>query len=251
MYVHNLAIIIMLWLHCTSNSVLPKDYMPPKKEYKTLRQMSQTLSTIDEVSHNCTAVAAHLRVAKTEQTLPQHPKTIKLLRLPDAADCTINEILSWNAFKFARGQAWHIHDYDQGKSCNENGKPKEYRVVLFPSKTMCPILTLKDFYKTTINKVKDGWTYSTLLNSPNVVVRKPEKSWHLLVKRRSIDTEDLLIKILITKFGLTDQVQCESLWHNAYQEAVQKKIVYIWVKKYAFAEFNAAFGFTIKTAPGD
>jgi len=171
-------------------------------------------------------------------------KNCKILPLDDWYDCKICELLNENVRKvLGEKNSLHVYSIFRG-AATASGQFIKTGIAsnIYDDKKICDLEHLKSSYEKIIKELKIGWALSTLATHPNVMFKKPEDDWYLFVKKRSLSSEDDLIRFLVHKFELEDHVTCDNGWLNPSGGFENRNEMYMWVKKKEFEKFNAIFG---------
>lgn len=161
-------------------------------------------------------------------------KQAKVITCESWDDCKITELLIQSANEHLnKERQWHLHTSGCGNSqlyfenqCLGNG----LQLWIYENNIPCSFEILKNNFALILNKLKNGWEQSTLIENQDILHTESEEEWFLFVKKD--EYEDTLIRFLASKFKLNKKMSC----HNWYNEEKHKNEIYLWVRKDAIDE---------------
>jgi hypothetical protein len=113
--------------------------------------------------------------------------------------------------------------------------------------------TLKDICVSVVNKLKNGWRFSSLTENPYIFHKQSEEEYYLLLKdTKSFELELDFIAMCAHKFGLLHNPQymsCFNTWKEPGKGSEQRDPLYLWIKKETFKKVVQIFGFEIANLP--
>lgn len=205
---------------------------------------------VEDIPKRCAFFAKKLSELPLFNLTGRIAEKCKTLPLDNWDDCRICDILSSNARKILDQKNWHIHSfgcgYDQRKDVEGNWIKHGLELWLYDHLEMCPFEDLEPAYKKLISQLQSNWKSSSLKQHSNIFFKEDETEWLLFVKKNPLHEEDTLVRFLTSKLGmgLEKKIRCYNDWltkENALKHSNKK--IYMWIRKDAFDEINALFGF--------
>ncbi len=100
-----------------------------------------------------------------------------------------------------------------------------------PPYRSCSMEELKKIFSSVIHEITVNWRHSTLVEHPNILSRKNESKWSLLVKKNIITCEETAFSFILAILQLNTNALCSDGWKGR-----NNGLIYFWIKKKHFEE---------------
>ena len=163
-------------------------------------------------------------------------KKCKVMSLPKN-DARIWEIFHENSRKIRNTHAWFLGSFGNGMLLfDPNRNPVRDGVVLSldVEDKKCSLAALQSSYAEVLNRVRDGWGVEPKKN-PFPYFEADPKEFDLFTKDRSLIEEDSLIRFVISRLSLEDDVNCDA----------DNGKIYLWIRTSALENVINKMGFRL------
>lgn len=95
---------------------------------------------------------------------------------------------------------------------------------------MCTYEALGESYDKVFSAMVNGWERVDVKDHPDIMYRENPEEFDLFIKDTSLKEEDTLIRSIVGKLSLAENVKCYSQWltHPGYRSTNK---MYLWVRK--------------------
>ena len=205
-------------------------------------------NTIHDIPQFCIYIATRL----SQQPLFRGrgiKEVTSVLSLPEWGDTQICQIMSGNAQDTLKKSNWPIFGVDCADNyrLTQDGHRISNAVELVQSEnyqmySLCPIQDLQVVYRQVIDSMRVGWAISDVEQHPKILFKESSDEWKLLVKEKTVCQEEVLIRCLLDKFNLHDDVNC----HDYVRTGVSDRTLYLWVKNEKYTKMQEILDLVIQ-----
>ena len=205
------------------------------KIYNTYVPLSVDIGRAHDIPKACTRLARTLAAAPLFDGRGSLVKKCKVIALSDWNDARICGLFNKNSRKLLEDmKPWDILDFGYMHNLVDSrgeGITQGIRLCLDDQVEMCSYEALEGAYKKVFSAIISGWEKADLKDHPNILHKENPEEFDLFIKDKVLLEEDSLIRFIVGKFSLEDNVKCHTEWLTPSGGYCYNDKIYLWVRK--------------------
>lgn len=139
---------------------------------------------------------------------------------------------------------WNNHDVPPFSTINVYARKKSYQLRNVSPGENIDFIALYTTLLLTVIDIKSGWVFGTSKDAKRTYFKRDLDDWHLLIKRKRLNGEDMLITNFASLLHIKHHIICDDYFLDMNEEDDSKNI-YLWISKHSYQKVMNAFKLSV------